>query len=219
MESDNCSSVLEFPVTQYQLSLCDMAATCLYVLPNGWFATFGDLIDKLREVEHPCRADVQFDGITIQLGELHLAPRFPDRVVHGIIRKFSKKLASTCTRCGRPGRQRRWGLTQLPLCASCYGLSALRVDIKQLLEGLEDEDPNQTDVIVEADLAPRIRLLLADSWQEVQPGGRGIGMRCMSSTALKREAPRLRSLLLELDRQLDGMTGTKPSTQGDCDDR
>jgi hypothetical protein len=211
--------VLEIPVTQYELSLCDMASTGLSLLPNGWTSTFTELVNRLREVDHPCRANVRFDAFTVQLGELHMEPRFPDPVVHGIIRKFSKKLASTCTRCGRPGQQRRWGLTRLPLCATCFGLRALRVDIKQLLDELDDEDRNQKDVVLEADLAPRIRLLLADSWQQLQPGAHAQSMRCMSSTALRRAAPRLRSLLLELDRQLDGTTVARPAVQGDGDGR
>src|SRR5438105_1461606 len=151
---------LELNGTVYDLSLHALAATAPSLLPNGWRATFGALLDQLRAVSHPCRARTEFDGFTIEDGSLVLEPRFPDRVVHGIIRKYSRKLGCTCTGCGRPGHTRWLGLTRVPLCAQCYGLRALRTDIKLLLQALETDEPLEKDVILEEDLSPRVRLVL-----------------------------------------------------------
>lgn len=206
--------LLELTGTVYDLSLNAMAESASARLPNGWLSTFGALVAQLRSVSHPCRARMVFDGFTVEDGTLVLEPRFPDRVVHGIIRKYRRKLSCTCTRCGRPGHQRWLGLSRVPLCSACYGLRALRTDIKLLLQALDTDEPREKDVILEEDISPRVRLLLTNSWRLLQPEGSAAAVRCLSAAALQREAPRLHSLMNELDRQLQGIKGIPPTEPG-----
>ncbi|HEV8525812.1 MAG TPA: hypothetical protein VGQ71_15060 [Terriglobales bacterium] len=207
--------LLELTGTVYDLSLNAMAESASARLPKGWLRTFSALVAQLRAASHPCRARMVFDGFTVEDGSLVLEPRFPDRVVHGIIRKYRRKLACTCTRCGRPGHERWLGLSRVPLCATCYGLRMLQTEIKLLLQTLDTDEPRQKDVILEDNLSPRVRLLLTDSWRRLQPEGSATVVRCLSAAALEKEAPRLRSLMNELDKQLQGMHGIPPAEPGD----
>ncbi|UUZ68783.1 hypothetical protein LP416_02320 [Polaromonas sp. P2-4] len=127
------------------------------------------------------------------------------------------KLAGTCTQCGRPGLQRWLGLSRVPLCATCYGLRALRTDIKLLLQALDTDEHREKDVILEENLSPRVRLLLTSSWRLLRPEGSAAAVRCLSAASLEREAPRLRSLMDELDKQLQGMKGIPPAEPGGFD--
>lgn len=206
-------------IDNYDRSLTTLAESANGLIPRGWQATFDEMLAQLRAVSHPGRAKTVFDGFTINDGVLSLMPQFPDSVVLGIARRYSRKLSCTCWRCGRPGHGRRLGLSTVPLCSGCYGLRALRTDIKQLLKTLETDEPRQKDVLLETDLPPRIRPVLADVWRVVEPAGSPEPVRCLSAAALQQEAPRLRSLLNELDRMLAGIKGIPASGEGDSDAR
>ena len=199
---------------RYNQSLNALTEKASVQVPSGWQACFGELLKMLRAASDPCRSRTHFDGFKIENGTLTLEPLFPDRVVHGIIRKYSRKLACTCTLCSKAGHKRQLGFSSVPLCGRCYAMRALRTEINVLLRSLEREVKDEKDIFVESDFSPRCRLALADAWEMVTAPDGKTAVRCISAAALQREVPRLRALNAELNDFLQGLQDILRQTQG-----
>lgn len=204
----------DLTANRYNQSLRALSEKAAVLVPAGWQACFCEMLQMLHAANDPCRSQTYFDEFKIENGALTLEPLFPDRTVHGIVRKYGQKLTCTCMLCGKPGHKRQLGFSAAPLCAQCYAMRALRSEINVLLQSLELDRKEGKDILVENDFSPRCRLALADAWEIVTAPDGKTAVRCISAAALQREVPRLRALNAELNAFLQGLQDILRATQG-----
>lgn len=170
------------------------------LLPGGWQEVYSDMLKKLWVADHPSRKNLRFENLRIDDGVLKIDISETNKVVAGIIRKASQKMAHTCTDCGAPGKLRLIGLSQKSLCPSCYAPLKLRSDLKIFLENLENEESVQKEVLTEQDVPFRVRMALCSAaWTNLEVPTKNVTLRCITVSAMRNEIPRLKSLKTMLD--------------------
>ncbi|MFN7042523.1 MAG: hypothetical protein ACK4OH_15345 [Acidovorax temperans] len=126
-------------------------ATCIARLeasvadvPPGWHSIYLDCVQDLRGVENAERALVEVGVPTVHRGRLLIeqlptAHSQPDAVVQGILRKLAARSVCTCQLCGKPGWLRSGQSHPGTYCADCWTPRALRSEISDWLDRMNQE--------------------------------------------------------------------------------
>lgn len=126
-------------------------ATCIARLeaslaevPPGWHGIFLNCVQDLRAVKNTERASVEVGVPTVHRARLLIEQRptahsRPDAVVRGILRKLAAKSACTCQLCGKPGWRRTGQVHTGTYCADCWTPRALRSELSQWLDRMNQE--------------------------------------------------------------------------------
>ena len=157
-------------------------------LPPGWRATYSALLCRLGRANALSRNDLEVDPPHLDNGHFRMTTSRRDRVVEGMIRKASQRLAHTCSKCARPGKLRTVKFERSVLCASCYAPSALLAEIAQLLRVLERaKESRKPEAFSEADWSARlVDTIPPDQWSEMRlPSIKGHVRFMLLETALE----------------------------------
>ena len=126
-------------------------ATCIARLeaslaevPPGWHGIFLNSVQDLRAVKDAERASVEVGVPTVHRGRLLIeqlptAHSQPDAVVQGILRKLAARSVCTCQLCGKPGWLRSGQSHTGTYCADCWTPRALRSEISDWLDRMNQE--------------------------------------------------------------------------------
>jgi len=165
-------------------------------LPPGWRATYSALLSRLSRVNALSRKDLEVDPPHLDYGLFRMATSREDRVVDGMIRKASQRLAHTCGRCARPGKLRTVKFEQVVLCASCYAPKALLAEIAQVLRVLERaKESRRPAAFSEADWSERlVDTIPPDLWSQMRLPSRNGHVRFMPLDAALKIVPWLQCI-------------------------
>lgn len=169
-------------------------------IPRGWNMLYRRLTESLLAAQANSRRDLELGLPLICDGTLYVPQSRCDHTVRGILRRYSAKLACTCTQCGSRAKARQVGLSMQPLCARCYAYRALRWQLAYFLNTILTRQAGDPDILPESEVPPLVRIALPDQiWISAKHMTSNGIRRCTTVGAVEYEVPRLRLLLSHLE--------------------
>lgn len=166
-------------------------------VPKGWVPLYQDMVKSLIKLDDGVHGNAAVVGPWVEDATMEFTSRDLTPVVAGILRKTTQRSQCTCTRCGLPGKMRKFGAeTEEVLCARCYAPRELFLQLAMWIPRLESSEFLQTEaVIVMDDLDPAFLALIPQAqWRWVADDLDGEALPYLLSNDLKNLLPELRDL-------------------------